>query len=102
VAVILATPGDNPATTPRALTIATVSFDDDHVTGRPATGVPDASMGSAESVIEPATAIVALPGVTRTSVTGRAVTVINALADFPPLDAAIRTFPAATPVTTPD
>src|SRR5256714_1535336 len=101
VAVIVAVPAPFAVTNPVRLTVATVVSLDDHVTARPESGLPLASLGVAVSCTVCPTWPLADDGVTVTEATGTLVTVIAAVPLFPSLIAVIVAEPAAFPVTRP-
>jgi len=101
VAVIVADPAALPVTSPPLLTVATVVLVLDHVTTRPVSAFPAASLGTAENCsVVPAT-MLADAGLTITEATGTTVTVTVAVPLLPPLVAVMPAVPAAIPVTRP-
>src|SRR5215469_12888374 len=102
VAVIVAVPAATAVTSPVAETVATDDAFVLHVTVRPVSVLPFASVNVVVSVVVPPTVSVALPGLTATVATGARVTVTVAEPDAAPLVAVIVAVPGATPVTTPD
>src|SRR5712691_409091 len=101
VAVMVTLPVATPVTSPPVDTAATPGALDAHVTVRPASTFPFASLSSAVSCCVDPTDTLAEAGLTVTEATGRGFTVTAALAVFPALVAVIVTAPAATPVTSP-
>src|SRR5712691_8787020 len=101
VAVIVADPAAWPATSPPLFTVAIDVLLLTHVTTRPVSVLPAASLVTAESCWVLPTAMVADVGVTATEATGTSVTVAVEVALFPSLVAVMVAEPAATPVTTP-
>jgi hypothetical protein len=99
-AVIVALPAATAVTTPADDTVATAAFDVLHVTVRPVSTAPAASLVTAVNACVPPTDTVAALGVTSTVATGTG-TVIAAVPVFPSLDAVIVALPAVTAVTTP-
>jgi hypothetical protein len=102
VAVIFVVPAPVPVTRPAVLTVAIDVFADAHVTGRPASVLPFASVATAVNALDAPTSSAADPGMTATAATGMTVTVIAEDAVFPstvPLTVAV---PAAIAVTLPD
>src|SRR5207244_6019788 len=77
VAVIVAEPGVTPETRPLLLTVATAVLELDHVTVRPESGVPPASLGVAVSCTVWPASTAAEGGVTSTVATGTFVTLID-------------------------
>lgn len=100
-AEMVALPGVSAVTTPVELTVTDAAFDDDQRNVLPATVWLPASRASATSVAVSPTIRSLVLGVTRTTETGRAVTVMFAMPDFPPLLAATVVVPDVTPVTVP-
>jgi len=101
VAVIVAVPTLAPVTTPVGDTFATEVGAALHVTVRPVSTLPAASLTVAVSgAVAPTTTLTAL-GVTVTLAAGTGVTVMAAVAFCPPLVALMFAAPAATAVTTP-
>lgn len=104
VAVIAAVPEPTAVTTPLALTVATFVFDEDHVTVRPVSVAPPASLVTADACVVAPIATVDAASETVTVATGAGggtVTVIGAVPLTPSLVAVIVALPAATPVTVP-
>src|SRR5207302_1115490 len=102
VAVIVAEPTTRPVTSPLAVTVATAVFELPHVTVRPVSGLPFASLGVATSCTVWPTCTLALAGLTDTEATGAgAGTVIAAVPLCPSLVAVIVAEPAARAVTSP-
>src|SRR5205823_1075529 len=85
VAVIVAEPGVTPETRPLLLTVATAVLELDHVTVRPESGVPPASLGVAVSCTVWPACTDAEGGVTSTVATGTFVTVTDEVPLFPSL-----------------
>jgi hypothetical protein len=102
VAVIVDGPGAMPVTTPLDETVANAGALDDHVTRRPVSTLPFASLTVGTSVTVCPTVMVGAEGTTLIVATGAGVTVTVLEPDCPSLVAVIVT-PAvvATPVTTP-
>jgi len=101
VAVMVVVPGAEPVTTPDEFTVATIVFDDCHVTVRPLSVLPLASVNvTVIGVVNP-TNVLAGFGVTMTPFTGATVTVIAAAPLLPSLVAVIVAVPEPTPVTSP-
>src|SRR5712691_2766440 len=101
VAVIVADPAAWPATSPPLFTVAIDVLLLTHVTTRPVSVLPAASLVTAESCCVAPTAMVADVGVTVTEATGTTVTVTVEVELLPSLVAVMVAEPAATPVTTP-
>src|SRR5439155_22253849 len=104
VAVIVAEPAAAAVTSPLPLTLATGVLLLDHVTARPASALPLASLRVATSETVPLTVTVVEAGVTLTEATGRgdgSATVTAAESRLLPLEARMKTLPAARPRTTP-
>ena len=101
VAVIVAVPATWPVTSPVALTVATLVLLDTHVTVRPVSGLPVASLGVAVSCSVAPTGTVAEPGVTLTDATGGCTTVTVDVPFCPSLVAVMVAVPATLPVTSP-
>ena len=102
VAVIVALPGATPVTTPvEGETVAIFVALELHVTVRPVSTFPAASLIVAVYVVVWPTGTLAVDGVTVTVATGTSVTVTVAVPLFPSLVAVIVAVPAADPVTTP-
>src|SRR5205823_1194426 len=89
VAVIVAVPGVTPDTSPLLLTVATVVLELDHVTVRPESGFPPASLGVPVSCTVWPACTEAVAGVTSTDATGTGVTVIVEVPLLPSLVAVI-------------
>src|SRR5207237_6485037 len=90
-----------PETSPRLLTVATAVVELDHVTGRPESGFPPASLGVPVSCTVWPACTDAEGGVTSTVATGTFVTVIDEVPLFPSLVAVIVAEPGVTPETRP-
>ena len=101
VAVIVAVPAATPVTRPAADTVAIAGFELVQVTARPASALPIASRGVAESWAVPPTKTFAEVGLTTTEATGTLDTVTGAVPLCPSLVAVIMADPTATPVTRP-
>src|SRR6266568_3300026 len=103
VAVIVAEPAAALVTSPPAFTVATALLPLTHVTTRPESGLPLASLGVAASCTVCPACTVADAGVTATDATGTGagLTVIAAPPLLPSDTAVIVAEPAATPVTSP-
>src|SRR5437667_3882300 len=101
VAVIVADPATLPVTSPLALTVATEVLLLAHVTVRPDSGLPFASLGVATSCTVCPTCIAAVAGLTLTEATGTLETVMLAVPLCPSLVAVIVADPIVTPVTSP-
>src|SRR5438132_1134515 len=101
VAVIVAVPGVTPDTSPLLLTVATAVLELDHVTVRPESGFPPASLGVAVSCTVWPACTDAEGGVTSTVATGTFVTVTDEVPLLPSLVAVIVAVPGVTPDTSP-
>src|SRR2546430_5859918 len=101
VAVIVAVPATWPVTSPVALTVATLVLLDAHVTERPVSALPVASLGVAVNCSVAPTGTVAEPGVTLTDATGGGAAGPVGGPVCPPLLAPVGGVPAALPVTSP-
>src|SRR6059058_1958114 len=101
VAVIVAVPGVTPDTSPLLLTVATAVLELDHVTVRPESGFPPASLGVPVSCTVWPACTDAEGGVTSTVATGTFVTVTDEVPLFPSLVAVIVAVPGVTPDTSP-
>src|SRR5712664_3124445 len=101
VAVIVATPTATLVTSPLAEIAATALLLVVHVTTRPMSGVPFASLGVAVSCTAPPMNTFGVAGLTTTDATGRLATLIAAAALIPSLVAVIVVDPTAMPVTSP-
>jgi hypothetical protein len=103
VAVIVADPAATPVTSPLPLTVAAVVLLLPHVTTRPVSVLPFASLGVAASCTVCPAVTLADPGLTLTDATGAGVcvTVIAAVPFLLSLVAVIVAEPAAAPVTRP-
>src|SRR5438128_5526917 len=101
VAVIVAEPGVTPETRPLLLTVATAVLELDHVTVRPESGLPPASLGVAVSCTVWPACTETEGGVTSTVATGTFVTLIDEVPLFPSLVAVIVAEPGVTPDTSP-
>src|SRR5207244_3238244 len=101
VAVIVADPGVTPETRPLLLTVATVVLELDHVTVRPESGFPPASLGVPVSCTVWPACTDAEGGVTSTVATGTFVTVTDEVPLFPSLVAVIVAVPGVIPDTSP-
>src|SRR2546426_1131944 len=101
VAVIVAVPATVPVTSPLALTVATEVLLLAHVTVRPDSGFPVASLGVATSCTVCPTWIAAVAGLTLTEATATLETVMLAVPLCPSLVAVIVADPIVTPVTSP-
>src|SRR5437660_5836628 len=99
VALIVVEPGVTPQTRPLLLTVATAVLELDHVTVRPDSGVPPASLGVPVSCTVWPACTDAEGGVTSTVATGTFVTVTDEVPLFPSLVAVIVADPAVTPET---
>src|SRR5438445_13362573 len=99
VALIVMEPGVTPLTRPLVLTVATAVLELDHVTVRPESGFPPASLGVAVSCTVWPACTEAEGGVTSTDATGTGVTVIAEVPLFPSLVAVIVAEPGVTPET---
>src|SRR2546426_7306312 len=98
VAVIVTAPAATPITRPLADTVAIAVFELVHVTARPASTFPAASLGVALSCVVAPTNTVAVAGLTVTDATGTLDTVTAAVPLCPSLVAVIVAAPTATPV----
>src|SRR6266576_2798309 len=101
VAVIVADPAETAVTRPLAETVATAGALLDHVTTRPVSVLPAASLVAALSCAVVPTRSVLVAGATVTVATGTAVTVIALVPLLPSLVAVIVADPAETAVTRP-
>src|SRR5947208_6172224 len=101
VAVIVAEPGVTPETSPLLLTVATAVLELDHVTIRPESGFPPASLGVPVSCTVWPACTEAEAGVTSTDATGTFVTVTDEVPLFPSLVAVTVAEPGVTPETRP-
>src|SRR5438034_9043995 len=101
VAVIVAVPGVTPDTSPLLLTVATVVLELDHVTVRPESGFPPASLGVPVSCTVWPACTEAEGGVTSTVATGTFVTVTDEEPRRPSRMAGIVAVPGVTPDTSP-
>ena len=101
VAVMVAEPAVTPLTRPVLVTVATLVLLDVHVTARPDSALPLASLGVAVSCTVWPCGTLADAGLTLTDVTGTAVTTIVAVPACPSLVAVIVAVPPPTPVTRP-
>src|SRR5207244_4678945 len=101
VAVIVADPGVTPETRPPLLTVATDVLELDHVTVRPKSGFPPASLGVPVSCTVWPACTEAEGGVTSTVATGTLVTVTDEVPLLPSLVAVIVAEPGVTPETSP-
>src|SRR6266567_4789388 len=101
VAVIVADPAATPVTSPLPLTVAAAVLLLCHVTVRPASELPFASLGVAVSCTVLPVVTVADAGVTVTEATGRCTTVMAEVPLCPSLVAVIVADPATTPLTNP-
>src|SRR3989441_339168 len=101
VAVIVAAPTTTPVTSPLELTVAAAGLLDAHVTVRPVSGLPFASLGVAVSCTVLPSFTLADGGATATDATGAGVTVIAAVPLCPSEVAVIVAEPVATAVTRP-
>src|SRR5439155_20123421 len=90
-----------PDTRPRADPVASAAFELVHVTARPVSTFPTASLWVAVSCVVAPTNTVAVAGLTVTDATGTLDTVTAAVPLCPSLAAVIVTDPTATPVTRP-
>src|SRR5205823_13193731 len=102
VAVIVAEPGVTPDTSPEVLTVAAAVLLLDHVTVRPDSVLPFASLSVAVSCTVCPCWIDAVGGLTATVATGTWVTVTDAVPLFPSLVAVIVAEPGVTPETSPE
>src|SRR5256885_7391847 len=100
-ALIVREPGVPPERRPLLLTVATAVLELDHVTVRPDSGLPPASLGVPVSCTVWPTCTDAEGGVTSTDATGTRVTVIAEVPLFPSLVAVIMAVPGVTPDTSP-
>src|SRR5204863_4075838 len=91
----------SPETRPLLLTVATAVLELDHVTVRPESGVPPASLGVAVSCTVWPACTEAEGGVTSTDATGTFVTVTDEVPLLPSLVAVIVAVPGVTPDTSP-
>jgi hypothetical protein len=101
VAVMVAVPTDTAVTRPVVLTVAAPVLLELHVTARPVSALPLASLVSAASCWVAPVTMLADKGVMVTDATGTAETVIVALPLFPSLVAVICAVPGASAVTAP-
>src|SRR5437588_2812954 len=101
VALIVMEPGVTPLTRPLVLTVATAVLELDHVTVRPESGFPPASLGVPVSCTVWPACTDAEGGVTSTVATGTFVTVTDEVPLFPSLVAVIVAEPGVTPETRP-
>jgi hypothetical protein len=101
VAVSVAEPAATPVTSPLPFTVAAAVLLLAHVTTRPLSAFPLASLGVAVSWTVRPTCTLAVAGLTVTDATGTVVTVTAAVPLCPSLVAVIVAEPAATPVTSP-
>src|SRR5437660_5106896 len=101
VALIVMEPGVTPLTRPLVLTVATAVLELDHVTVRPESGFPPASLGVPVSCTVWPAFTDAGGGVTSTAATGTLVVVTAELPLFPSLVAVIVAVPGVTPDTSP-
>src|SRR5437870_9487813 len=101
VAVIVAVPGDPQGAGQVKRTVATAVWELDHVTVRPESGAPFASLGGAVSCTVWPACTDAEGGVTSTVATGTFVTVTAEVPLFPSLVAVIVAVPGVTPDTSP-
>src|SRR3989440_383058 len=101
VAVIVADPAATPVTSPLPLTVAAAVLLLCHVTVRPASELPFASLGVAVSCSVLPAVTVADAGATVTEATGVCTTVMAEVPLWPSLVAVIMADPATTPVTNP-
>src|SRR5256885_7861220 len=101
VAVMVAVPATLPVTNPLALTVAMVASLEAHVTVRPVSGLPVASLGVAVSCSVDPTDTVPVAGVTLTDATGTCTTVTVDVPLCPSLVAVMVAVPATLPVTSP-
>src|SRR5438046_1063551 len=101
VAEIVAVPGVTPDTSPLLLTVATAVLELDHVTVRPESGFPPASLGVPVSCTVWPACTDAEGGVTSTVATWTFVTVTDEVPLFPSLVAVIVADPGVTPETRP-
>src|SRR5436853_1114458 len=101
VALIVMEPGVTPLTRPLLLAVAAAVLELDHVTVRPESGFPPASLGVPVSWTVWPACTEAVAGVTSTDATGSGVTVIAEVPLFPSLVAVIVAEPGVTPETRP-
>src|SRR5207244_149672 len=101
VAVIVTDPTATPVTRPLADTVASAAFELVHVTARPVSTFPTASLGVALSCVVAPTNTVAVAGLTVTDATGTVDTETAAVPLCPSLVAVIVAAPTTTPVTKP-
>src|SRR5437660_9005433 len=101
VALIVMEPGVTPLTRPLVLTVATAVLELDHVTVRPESGFPPASLGVPVSCTVWPACTEAVGGVTATGVPGALVTGVDEVALLPSLVAVIVAVPGVTPDTSP-
>src|SRR2546428_194076 len=101
VAVMVAAPAALPVTSPLALTVAMAPLLVAHVTTRPVSTLPAASLGVAVNCTACPTVRLAAAGLTATDATGTTLTVIAAVPLWPSLVAVIVAVPAAAPLTSP-
>src|SRR5439155_885243 len=101
VALIVTEPGVTPLTRPLVLTAAIDVLELDHVTVRPESGFPPASLGVAVSCTVWPACTEAEGGDTSTVATGTFVTVTDEVPLFPSLVAVIVAVPGVTPETSP-
>jgi len=101
VAVTVADPAAIPTTKPVAFTVATPGALLAHVTGRPPSGLPAASLGVAVNWTVPLAGSVAVAGLTSTEATGTGATPTVALPLLPSVVAVIDADPTASPWTSP-
>src|SRR5207302_4530780 len=99
VALIVMEPGVTPETRPLLLTVATAVLELDHVTVRPESGFPPASLGVPVSCTVWPACTDAEGGVTSTVATGTFVTVTDEVPLLPSLVAVIVAVPGVTPDT---
>lgn len=102
VAVIVVVPADTPVTTPVVEIVAIAVELELHVTERPVSVLPTASLVMAVNVCVPATITFAESGLTVTVATGTRTTFTEAVPVFPSHVAVIVAVPSPTPCTTPD
>ena len=101
VAVIVTEPTVTPVTKPVPLTVATARLLLAHVTARPVSVLPAASLVTAESCLVPPMPMLAEAGLTVTEATGTIMTVMAAVPLLLSLVAVMVAEPAATPLTRP-
>src|SRR3989441_822454 len=101
VAVIVVVPAATPVTRPAAETVAMAGLELAHVTARPTSTFPAASLGVVVSCTAPPTYTFAAAGLTTTEATGTVDTVTAAVPLWPSLVAVIVVDPTARPVTSP-